>query len=320
MFMSGVLVLVGRVLLVGGAEYLVRGAVAIAGKLKVPTLMIGLTIVAFGTTIPEFTVSVQSALHGNEGISLGNIIGSNIANILLVLAISALIYPISYKAKMFYRDFSFLSITTLLFAFFCARGELVRWNGWVMLLFLFWFVFFSLYNSRHDPRSGDKIPKKFVGKSWANILLVTIGGFVAVAYGTDFLVDGAVEIAKFMGVPEAVIGVTIVAVGTSLPELATACVAAYRHQNGIALGNVMGSNILNVLFIMGTTVAMTNVKVASQFIFLDIWVMLFATFMLLPIMMFKHKITRMEAFFMLCCYGLYLYALTLISLGDWIVS
>ena len=171
MLMSSILVLVGLVLLVGGAEYLVRGAVAIAGKLKVPTLMIGLTIVAFGTTIPEFTVSVQTALHGNEGISLGNIIGSNIANILLVLAISALIYPISYKAKIFYRDFSFLSITTLLFAFFCARGELVHWNGWVMLLFLFWFVFFSLYNSRHDPRSGDKIPKKFVGKSWVNTCL-----------------------------------------------------------------------------------------------------------------------------------------------------
>lgn len=320
MFMSCALVLVGLVLLVGGAEYLVRGAVAIASRLKVPTLMIGLTIVALGTSIPEFMVSVQAALQGNEGISVGNVIGSNIANILLVLAASALINPISCKAKTFYRDFSFLSITTLLFAFFCARGELVRWNGWVLLLFLFWFMFFSLYNSRHDPRSGDRIPKQLMGKSWANILLATIGGLVAVAYGTDFLVDGAVEIAKLMGVSEAVIGVTIVAVGTSIPELATSCVAAYRHQNGIALGNVIGSNIWNVLFIMGTTVAITDVEVSSQFVILDIWVMLFATFMLLPIMMFKHKITRMEAFFMLCCYGLYLYALTLISVGEWVVS
>ena len=320
MFMACSFVVVGLAMLIGGAEYLVRGSVAIASKLKVPTLMIGLTIVALGTSIPEFMVSVQSALQGNAGISVGNIIGSNIANILLVLAASALINPISCKAKVFYRDFSFLGITTLIFAFFCTRGELVRWNGWVLLLFLFWFMFYSFYNSRHDPRSGDKIPSQLTGKSWKNILLVTIAGLIAVAYGTDFFVDGTVEIAKIMGVSEAVIGVTIVAVGTSLPELATSCVAAYRRQNGIALGNVVGSNIWNILFIMGTTVAITDVNVSTQFVIFDVWVMLFASFMLLPIMMFKHRITRLEGFFMLTCYGLYIYALTLISTGNWVIS
>ena len=317
MFMACFFTLIGFLLLVGGAECLVLGSVAAASRLKIPTLIVGLTVVALGTTLPEFMVSVKSTMNGNAGMALGNIICSNIANILLVLAVSALINPIKCKPKVFYRDFSFLAVTTLFFAFFSTRGILPRWNGWVLLLFLFWFIFYNLYNAHHDSHKGDKIPKQFVGKNWWVILLALIVGVVAVAFGTDFLLQGAVAIAKGVGVSEEIIGVTILAVATSIPELATSCVAAYRKQNDIALGNVIGANIWNIVFIVGTIVSMGTVDVSAQFVVFDIWVMLFASFMLLPIMMFKNKIIRWEALFMLGCYMAYLYGLYLISIGEW---
>lgn len=309
-------ILGGFVLLMGGAEYAVRGAVAVAARLKIPTLIIGLTIVALGTSVPELFVSIKAALAGNAGISVGNIIGSNIANVLLVLGASAVIFPVTCSGKAFYRDFSFLFMVTLVFAFFVVNGKFVNWNGWVMLALLVLFVFYNYYNAKSDEAEEDEIPSQLVNKGWISIGAALAGGMVAIVYGTDFLINGAVEVAKILGISEEIIGVTIIAVGTSMPEMATSCVAAFRHQNGIALGNVVGSNIWNIVFIMGATSAITDVKVADQFILFDLWVMLFASFMLLPIMMFKNKITRAEGAFMLACYAGYMYAQLLISRGE----
>lgn len=310
------LIVLGFVLLMGGAEYTVRGAVAIANRLHIPSLIVGLTIVALGTSVPECVVSIKSALSGNAGISVGNVIGSNIANVLLVLGASALIYPISCDGKAFYRDFSFLFVVTLVFSFFVINGRFINWNGWVLLGFLILFLIYNYIGAQSDENFEKEIPSQLVDRGWLIILFALSAGLAAIAYGADFLVKGAVDIARILGISEEIIGVTIIAVGTSMPELATSCVAAFRHQNGIALGNVVGSNIWNIVFVMGATSAITDVKVADQFILFDVWVMMFASFMLLPIMMFKNKITRAEGMFMLLCFGAYIYAQVLINRGD----
>lgn len=316
MFEAILFIVSGFVLLMVGAEYAVRGAVAIANRLHIPSLIIGLTIVAFGTSVPEFVVSIKSALAGNPGIAVGNVIGSNIANVLLVLGASAVIYPISCDGKAFYRDFSFLFVVTLVFAFFVVNGRLIHWNGWVLLAFLGAFLVYNYMGTQKNEEAEDDIPSQLVNSGWWVIGGAFVGGLVAITYGSDFLVDGAVNLARAFGVSEEIIGLTIIAVGTSMPEMATSCVAAFRHQNGIALGNVVGSNIWNIVFVMGATSSITDVKVADQFVLFDIWMMMFASFMLLPIMMFKNKINRGEGIFMLLCFAAYIYAQLLISKGE----
>lgn len=318
MFLSIGLIACGFVLLLFGADFFVRGAVAIASRLKVPTLIIGLTIVALGTSLPELLVSIKAAINGNVGISLGNVLGSNIANILLVLGLSALIYPIAVKKSAFLLDFAFLFCTTLIFASFCLTGELIKWHGWVLLLILFWFMFYNYYMAKRDKGSADSdIPDNLVDKNWFFILLATLAGLAGIIYGSDFLVRGTVQLAKLCKISQEIIGVTIIAVGTSVPELATSCVAAYRHQNGIALGNVMGSNIWNIVFIMGLTASMSNIKVSEQFFGFDLWVMLASTALLLPLLLYKDKLRRSEGAFMVCCYALYLYAQYQFVIGAW---
>lgn len=312
-------IILGFVLLMGGAEYAVRGAVAIANRLHIPSLIIGLTIVALGTSVPEFVVSIKSALTGNAGIAVGNVIGSNIANVLLVLGASALIYPISCDKKSFYRDFSFLFVVTSVFAFFVMGGRLVWWSGWILLAFLVPFLAYNYFGAQKGENPEDEIPSQLVNSNWWIIFGALLGGLFAIAYGSDFLVRGAVDLARIFGVSEEIIGLTIIAIGTSMPEMATSCVAAFRHQNGIALGNVVGSNIWNIVFVMGATAAITDVDVARQFMAFDIWVMMVTSFMLLPMLLFKNKITRYEGAFMLLCFMVYLYAQLLIGRGNWVL-
>ncbi len=320
MIIASLWIVLGLVMLIGGAEYAVRGAVAIANRLHIPSLIIGLTIVALGTSVPEFVVSLKSALNGNAGISVGNVIGSNITNVLLVLGASAMIYPVSCSGKAFYRDFSFLFVVTLVFAFFVVNGKFINWNGWVLLALLVMFVVYNYFGAKDDDNQEEEIPSQMLNSNWGAILIAFLGGLAAIAYGADFLVGGAVDIAKMFGVSEEIIGLTIVAIGTSAPELATSCVAAFRHQNGIALGNVVGSNIWNIVFVMGVTTTITDVEVADQFILFDVWVMMASSFMLLPIMMFKNKILRSEGLFMLLCFIAYIYAQILISKGELVLG
>lgn len=320
MVVAALLIVLGFVMLMGGAEFAVRAAVAIANRLHIPSLIVGLTIVALGTSVPEFVVSIKSALSGNAGISVGNVIGSNIANVLLVLGASAVIYPITCDGKAFYRDFSFLFVVTLVFAFFVVNGKIIHWNGWILLGFLGLFLIYNYFGAQKNDNLEDEIPSQLVNQSWWKILAAFGGGLAAIAYGAEFLVTGAVDLALIFGVSQEIIGVTIIAIGTSMPEMATSCVAAFRRQNGIALGNVIGSNIWNIVFVMGATSAITNVKVADQFVFFDLWVMMFASFMLLPIMMFKNKISRIEGLFMLLCFIAYIYAQVLISRGVFVLA
>ena len=309
------LIIAGFILLMGGAEYLVKGAVDIASKLKIPTIIVGLTIVAFGTSTPEFVVSIKAAINGSAGISVGNVIGSNIANILLILGVTALISPIKCRRRIFLRDYKFLFVVSLLFSLFTLNEKIDTWQGGIFLLMLLGFIYHNYKNSSQEDI--DDSEEKDADKSWLKVILITLGGLLAILFGADILVKGAVNMARILGVSEEIIGLTIIAVGTSLPELATTVLATLRRQTGVALGNIVGSNIWNIVFIMGATSTITEVNVPKQFIYYDVWVMLVSTLVLYPAMMTKARLTRLEGFLFLVAYIAYIISQILISKGIW---
>jgi len=317
MFVAVIFIILGFILLMLGAEYTVRGSVAIANKLKIPTIIVGLTIVALGTSTPEFVVSLKAALNGVAGIALGNIIGSNIANIFLILGAAAIIYPIKCRRRIFLRDYKFLALVTVVFVLFALSGKLVLWHGIILLVLLLGFVYFNYRNSVRNTSVCEGCLSPIAHKKWHVVLSVTILGLAGIMYGADLLVKGAIDIARIIGISEEIIGLTIIAIGTSLPELATTIMAALRHQNGVALGNVLGSNIWNIVFIIGVTSSITDVMVPIQFIYYDIWIMLLATVLLLPVMMTRAKINRSEGMFFLIIYTFYLFSQIMISKGIW---
>lgn len=311
---SIIMILAGFVLLMWGAEYTVRGAVAIANKLHIPTIIVGLTVVAFGTSAPEFVVSISAALQSAEGIAIGNVVGSNIANMLLILGAAAAIYPISCNRKIFLRDYIFLFLVTLVFMGFAWTGKFVRWQGTVMLMMLAVFVYYNYRNSKRSDVSEEAI-SPIARKKWLTVIEVTVLGLVAIIFGADLLVKGSVHIARIWGVSEEMIGLTIIAFGTSLPELATTGMAAFRRQNGVALGNILGSNIWNIVFIMGAASTIVDIEVPKQFLYYDLWVMAGSTILLLPFMWTKSKLSRVEGMFFVSLYLLYLVSQVLISKG-----
>jgi len=310
------LIVVGFVLLMLGAEYTVRGSVAIANKLKIPTIIVGLTIVALGTSAPEFVVSVKAALNGVSGISIGNVIGSNTANIFLILGVAALIFPIKCRRRIFLRDYKFLFIVNAVFIAFALTGKFVLWQGIVMLMMLLGFIYYNYRNTSKSMVCEGSI-SPMAHRAWHIVLAVTIVGLAGIVYGADLLVKGAVDIAKILGVSDEIIGLTIIAIGTSLPELATTVMAAIRKENGVALGNILGSNIWNIVFIMGFTSVVIDVPVPTQFIYYDIWVMLLATVLLLPAMMTRARLSRSEGFVFVVMYAFYIVSQVLISKGIW---
>lgn len=313
------LIFMGFILLMAGAEYTVRGSVAIANKLKIPSLIIGLTIVAFGTSAPEFVVSISAALKGSEGIAIGNVVGSNIANLLLILGFAAMIYPITCERKVFLRDYSFLFLVTAVFVAFALGGVFVRWQGLAMLALLVFYIAFNYMNSKKEPVNEEETLSPIADKSWWLVSSVTILGLFGIIYGADLLVGGAVQMAKILGISEEIIGLTIIAFGTSLPELAVTGMAAFRRQNDVALGNIIGSNIWNIVFIMGATATITNVEVPKQFMQYDMWVMLGSTLLLLPLMCTKNRLSRFEGGVFVATYIMYLISQILINRGIWIL-
>lgn len=313
----------GFILLLFGAEYLVRGAVALAQRLNVSKMVIGMTIVAYGTTAPELVVSLEAALIGRPGISVGNVVGSNIANILLILGTSAVILPIVCQPRLFVRDGAVLLGAMFLFVGLAATGFITRLQGALMLLAI---VCFSLYAYWSERRRGETTSvaaeeaEEFAEgprSVWLAVLAV-IGGIVAVVIGARLLVSGAVTAARAFGVGEEVIGLTLVAIGTSLPELATAIVAALRKHSDVAIGNVIGANIYNVLAIMGLVAVVTPLQIPEQIMRFDIWFMLTVTLVLLASIMAFRGVSRHVGIAFLVAYGGYValqyYGLRLIGL------
>jgi cation:H+ antiporter len=312
------LLLAGLLLLFISGKYLVDSSVVIARRLKIPTMIIGLTVVAFGTSAPELLVSIQAALKGFPEMAIGNVVGSNISNILLVLAITALIFPIPVPAKSVRQDWPVLMFVSLLLFAFAWDGTLSRVEGIILLFLLVVYIVLAVISARRSTKAlqSDKVEtvdrdKKPAGrqmKGWhaGLIFLVSCGGL---AFGADLLVDNAAIIAEGFGISQRVISITMVAVGTSIPELATSVIAALKKETDISVGNIIGSNIMNILSVLGVTSVIGDISVDQAISHFDIPWMLAITLVLLIMMVpaARSKITRWEGVFMIVIYLLYIY-------------
>ncbi len=299
-------ILIGLAGLFLGGESLVRGSVSIARRMAISPLVIGLTVVGFGTSTPELLVSVQAALRGFPDIAVGNIIGSNIANILLIIGLTALVWPIRVAGATLRRDTAFMIAAGLFLAPLFAWGEIGRLAGAALVAGLVvYLVWTFLKTGQHTADDDESIA---VPMSVVVSLLWVAFGLAALMFGAQFLVDGAVSIARDFGVSEAFIGLTIVAVGTSLPELATSLIAAFRRQSEIAIGNIVGSNIFNVLGILGVTALIAPIQVAPRFLIFDLPIMIAATFVLTGLLLARPQISRMGGALMLMGYAVYVFS------------
>ena len=292
----------GLVLLFAGGEALVRGAVGLSRRFGVSELVIGLTIVGFGTSMPELLVSLDAALGGESDIALGNVIGSNTANVLLIVGHSTLVAPIAAWDKAVRREAMVMAGAALVMLAVGFTGVVSAMTGLVMLALLAAFLFAAFRSSGGQGSAGDHQPES---RSVAVLLLITLCGLAALFGGARLLVDGATAIATALGVSQAVIGLTIVAVGTSLPELATSLVAAIRGNSAVSLGNIVGSNIFNIFGILGITALVTPVPVSGMMQRFDIPVMVAASLLLLVILRFATRIPRLGGLAMLAGYGAY---------------
>ena len=295
----------GLVGLFFGGEALVRGSVGIARRMAIPPLLIGLTVVGFGTSTPELLVSVDAAWRGVPDIALGNIVGSNIANILLIVGLSALVWPIKVMGATLRRDTAVMMAAALVLVPIFAMAQMGRPAGLVLVAGLVAYLVWA-YRQPGDMEAEDVgVPapaSALVSTLWV------IGGLVALMVGARFLVDGAVNIARGYGISEAFIGLTIVAVGTSLPELATSLIAAFRRQSEIAIGNIVGSNIFNVLGILGVTALIAPIPVASRFLTFDLPVMIAVSLVLTALLLTRPVIGRGIGVAMLAGYVAYVWA------------
>jgi len=303
------LLFLGLVILLAGGKILVDGASGIALKLGMSAGLIGLTIVAFGTSTPELLVSVNAALSGNSDISIGNVIGSNIANIALVLGISGLFYPILIKSN--HLKFEYLITLLVSFLFLgLSYNEVISTLEGVLLFGLF--IGFNVYlfktSSSDDPAVVEEI-ELAKNLSWFKSIIYFIGGVIGLYVGSELLVENAVLISREFGVSERVIGVTIIAIGTSLPELITSIIAALSKRTDLALGNILGSNIMNILSIIGLTAIIKPIGVSVEFINSDFLWMLGITVFLFPLMKTKMRVSKIEGALLLLSYGAYLFFL-----------
>jgi cation:H+ antiporter len=292
------LLLAGFVLLIGGAELLVRGAAHLAVDLGISPLVVGLTVVAFGTSAPELAVSTLSAWQGQAGIALGNVVGSNIANILLILGLSALAAPLVVARQVVRLEVPIMVGISTIACLFALNGRISRGEGLLLFAGLILYTTWTVRRSRRENRRDqEELPAEARGKSRRSTqLLQILGGLLLLGLGSKWLVDGAVTIARHFGVSDLVIGLTVVAIGTSLPELATSILASLRGQRDIAVGNVVGSNIFNILSVLGLTalISPAGVPVPTAALDFDLPVMLAATVACLPIFFTGHRIERWE--------------------------
>ena len=307
--MDVVLMLLGFVLLVVGGDFLVRAAVALSLKLNISKMVIGLTVVSFATSLPELLVSLNAALNGSPSIAINNVVGSNIANIGLVLGITALIGTI-YVDKTFYRfNWPVLMLFSMLFYYFLSNdNELSTLEGAILFIGLIVFVILVLRKSS-DTEPDDSIDELTVVSNFKIGVWLLIGG-AALYFGSDWLVKGAIVIAKEIGVSEAVISVSIIAVGTSVPELAASVMAVVRNEKAISLGNLIGSNIFNIGSVLGLTAMIKPIIVEDPLIVSRdlIWMLVFAAVLLpLAFILKRHELKKTEGFVLVFIYGIFIY-------------
>ena len=309
MILSVLSFVAGIVLVILGADWLTKGASALARRFKISELVIGLTIVALGTSLPELVISTGAALKGSSGIALGNVIGSNIFNGLLILGVAALITPIRFNARMLTRELPFNLLASVVLLLVSgsmlvggAPGEYItRYSGMLLLCFLAVFIRYT-FSIAGDDGDDEEVAPMSVGK----VLLFIVAGLAALIFGGNIFVDGATEVARTFGISEAVIGITIVSAGSSLPELAVSVSAARKGNVGIALGNVLGSNILNIFFILGVSSTITPIAL-DGFSCIDHYVLLGSSVLLYIVSRFGGRavITRVEGAVLVAAYVAY---------------
>lgn len=308
MILSLIYFVVGIVLVILGADWLTKGASALARKFNMSELLIGLTIVAIGTSLPEFVISFGSSIRGISGIALGNIIGSNILNGLLILGVVAMITPIKFNAKMLSREIPFNLLAAVALTLVSgsmlvggAEGEYItRYGGLILLCFLAVFIRYTFSITNDEPE--EAVAQVSVWK----IVLFIVAGLAALIFGGNVFVNGATEIARLLGLSEAVIGITIVSAGSSLPELAVSVNAARKGNVGIALGNVLGSNILNIFFILGCCATITPISL-DGFSAVDYYVLIGSSLLIYVVSRFcgNAVIKRWEGLLLVCAYIAY---------------
>lgn len=308
--MTGLWIACGLVLLFIGGEFLVRGAVLVAARLRVSSLMIGLTVVGFGTSTPELATSLQSALAGSPGLALGNIVGSNIANVLLILGIAALILPIPTPLPRVMSDGALMLGASLALLGLSWGGILGRFDGVVLVAGLAGYLWLMWRQQRAEPDCESYAPVKPGARAVAFEILLLVFGILAVVVGGRMLVVGAIDLARINGISETFIGLTIVAIGTSLPELATSIVAALKRQTDICYGNIVGSNIFNVLGIAGVTALTKPVPVPDEILYFDLPVMIGVCLVMSIFSATGARLTRSEGAVLLVGYGAYLVTIT----------
>ena len=317
--MSVVYIILGFVLLVIGGEFLVRSSVAISLKLNLSRMVIGLTVVSFATSAPELLVSLQAALDGFSDISLGNVIGSNIANIGLVLGITAMISPLLIDREFYRFNWPIMMLFSLaLFYFLSSEYVLSRLEGIVLVVAIILYLVLLIRRARRKPElQPDEVdPDLQVASGFKTILWLIIGG-AALYFGSELLVSGAVDLASSLGVSERVISVTMIAVGTSVPELAASVIAAMKQEKAISLGNLIGSNIFNIASVLGITAIIQPIVVKSEAILTsDIFWMIGISFILIPLALLpkRYSMSRWKGFLLFAGYAVFV-SLAFISQG-----
>ena len=287
--MEYILLIVGFVLLIKGADLFVDGASSVAAKLKVPSLIIGLTVVSIGTSLPEAAVSISASLSGNNSISLGNVIGSNIFNLLMVVGVSSAILPIVTDRDMLKRDMPINIGVTVLLGILLFDGNLSRLEALLLLLLLVAYMFLLIRSALKNRVEAEETKVL----SWAKSIVFIVLGVAAIIGGGQLVVNSAKTIAMALGMSETLVGLTVVAIGTSLPELVTSVVAARKGDSGIAMGNVIGSNLFNILFILGMAGVIKPLTADAAF-FIDTGIMLGISALMLLFAFTKRKISRVE--------------------------
>ncbi len=301
----------GLFVLILGGDFLVKGSSNIALRLKLSPLVVGLTIVAFGTSSPELLVSVKAALSGSPDLTMGNVIGSNICNLALVLGVTAIIRPIHVQGDSIKIDWPMTMGSSVLLYFLVREGLLKSFEGLLFIFLLISYTGFVIMKSRKENRRLELGKRtKLNDGNWKHLLkdivFIVLGCF-GLFYGSDWFVEGAKGIALYFGVSERVIGITVLALGTSLPELVTASIASFKDQTDLAIGNLMGSNIFNILSILGITSIIKEIQVSDVILNIDMIWMLGITLLILPMMVHKRIVGRYEGMVLLLIYAYYTY-------------
>ena len=310
MITSILILILGLATLVVGGEFLVKGAVGIALKFKVSTLVVGLTVVSFGTSAPELLVSLNAALDGRAAIAVGNVVGSNIANLALVLGVTCIIFPITVRRSTLRVDWNFMMLASILLFVFMFDGIVRWWEGALLFALLIFFNVWSIRRSRRND--ADEIEDDLEqSKPMYYYILFVLLGCVGLVFGSEWMLEGAVDIAKAFDVSDSVIGATIIAFGTSVPELATSTIAAFRKETDISIGNLIGSNIFNILCILGLTPMVKEVEFDTSILQNEMIWMLVTSFLILPLSLRTLKIHRWKGVVLTLIYISFAYFMVL---------